>query len=83
MTFLFGATGPVYAMLTLKQFIRQPIPKLSRCVTDRTSTTKTHARHPRTFAQVLVWDSFAPEAVSRFEALDDKVQDYFPQVSQQ
>lgn len=68
-------------LLTLKQLIRQPLPKLSRRVTDRASNTKTRARQPKTFAQVLVWDSFCHDAISRFEALDDTRQEYLPQVS--
>ncbi len=69
-----------FALLTLKQLIRQPIPKLSRQETDHASNTKTCARRPKTFAQVLVWDSFCHDAISRFEALDDTAQKYLPQV---
>ncbi|DBA86991.1 hypothetical protein WJX79_009698 [Trebouxia sp. C0005] len=69
-------------LLTLKQLIRQPLPKLSRRVTDRASNTKTRARRPKTFAQVLVWDSFCHDAISRFEALDDTGQEYLPQMCQ-
>ncbi len=67
-------------LLTMKEFVRLPIPKLKRRVTKRASNTKTCARRPRTFAEILVWESFFPEAISRFEALDDKAHRYLPQV---
>ena len=64
----------------MKEFVRLPIPKLKRRVTKRASNTKTRARRPRTFAEILVWESFYLEAISRFEALDDKAHRYLPQV---
>ena len=67
-------------LFTLKQFIRQPIPELPRPVTHCASDTKLGARQPRTFAQVLVWESFCHEARSRFQALDDTIKEYLPQV---
>ncbi len=73
------ATGP-QLVLTVKEFVRLPIPKLKRRVTKRASRTKTRASRPRTFSQVLVWESFYHEAISRFEALDNKARRYLPQV---
>ena len=58
-------------LLTLKGFMKQPLAKLRRRVTDRASNTKIRASQPKTFAQVLAWDTFCCEAVSRFEALED------------
>ncbi|DBA94340.1 TPA: hypothetical protein ACH3X1_001947 [Trebouxia sp. C0004] len=72
--------GP-QVVLTLKEFVRLPIPKLKRRVTKRASNNNTCARRPRTFAEILVWESLFPEAISRFEALDDKAHCYLPQVS--
>ncbi|KAL0024168.1 hypothetical protein WJX77_004075 [Trebouxia sp. C0004] len=71
--------GP-QVVLTLKEFVRLPIPKLKRRVTKRASNNNTCARRPRTFAEILVWESLFPEAISRFEALDDKAHCYLPQV---
>ncbi|DBB14860.1 TPA: hypothetical protein ACH3X3_004464 [Trebouxia sp. C0006] len=67
--------------LNMKEFVRLPIPKLKRRVTKHALNTKICARRPRTFAEILVWESFFPEAISRFEALDDKAHRYLPQVS--
>ncbi len=64
----------------MKGVMKQPLAKLSRQVTDRASNTKTHASQPRTFEQVLAWDTFWCEAVRRFQALDDTDQKYSPQV---
>ena len=62
----------------MKEFARLPIPKLKRRVTKRASNTNAH--RPRTFAEILVRESFYPEAISRFEALDDKAHGSLPQV---
>ncbi|KAL0031257.1 hypothetical protein WJX77_011798 [Trebouxia sp. C0004] len=70
-------------LLTLKGVFRQPLARLSRRVTDRASATKNRASQPRTFAQVMDWGTFCSDAISRFEALDNKNRKYCPQVYNQ
>ena len=49
-------------LLTLREFVRQPLVKLDWDSTDHELASTTHATQPRTFDRVHKWEDFVPEA---------------------
>ncbi len=58
-------------LLTLREFVHQPLVKLGRRSTDHASIARTRATQPRTFERVHKWEDFVPEARKLLGALDN------------
>ncbi len=53
-----------------------PLPLLTTRLSPRSSKSKTRPRHPRTFSDVLLWDSFSQGANQLLLSLDDQAAVY-------
>ena len=67
-------------LLTLREFVQQPLVNLDQQTTDHASTSTVHATQPSTFDRVHKWEEFVPEARKFFRALDNTKRLCQPQV---